>query len=188
MKRIPTLFLRDERHQITPEVDPDCQWVIDGEGIATVKWDGTACLMREGRLYRRYRVRRDQTVPLGWFAADGAIEHGWLPIGDGPADRYHRKALAGSHPNSDIACGVEGTYELVGPHVQGNPYDLPHHRLWRHGFSTIKAPTDFDMLRTFLGFHPREGIVWHHPDGNSRMAKIKRRDFGLQWPLKEQHP
>ena len=26
-----------------------------------------------------------------------------------------------------------------------------------------------------------EGIVWHHPDG--RMAKIKRRDFGLSWPI-----
>ena len=32
-------------------------------------------------------------------------------------------------------------------------------------------------------YMPIEGIVWHHPDG--RMAKIKARDFGIQWPPKK---
>ena len=34
MKKIPTLFKRDpvNRSLVTREVNPDCQWVIDGEG------------------------------------------------------------------------------------------------------------------------------------------------------------
>lgn len=38
----------------------------------------------------------------------------------------------------------------------------------------------FDGLREWLTSHPVEGLVFHHPDG--RLAKIKRRDFGLRWP------
>ena len=38
-------------------------------------------------------------------------------------------------------------------------------------------------LKDWLSAPHYEGLVWHHPDG--RMAKIKRRDFGLSWPVKE---
>ncbi len=181
MQKIQTLFLRDAAHQITTTIDPDCQWVPEGKGRATVKWDGTACLMRRGQLYRRHRVKEGRARPPGWFPAtvDG---HGWVPIGDGPADQYHREALVEMHPRSFASQKREGTYELVGPHVQGNPYDLPGHRLWPHGYSSAgDAPTDFDALRSYLRDHRMEGIVWHHPDG--RMSKIKRRDFGLPWPV-----
>ena len=39
----------------------------------------------------------------------------------------------------------------------------------------------FDGLHRWLCAHPVEGLVFHHPDG--RMAKIKRRDYGLSWPV-----
>ncbi len=80
----------------------------------------------------------------------------------------------------------DGTYELVGPAVQSNPHDLKDHRLIRHG-GLIRAedvlqdvPRTFEGLHQYLDQHRIEGIVWHHPDG--RMVKIKRRDFGYQWP------
>lgn len=82
-------------------------------------------------------------------------------------------------------------YELVGPKVQGNPYGiapLNRHRLWQHGANferrgTPEPPRGFDAIRRFLVAYPQhEGIVWWHPDG--RRAKIKRRDFGLEWPPK----
>lgn len=41
------------------------------------------------------------------------------------------------------------------------------------------APHDFEGIKGFLAENVIEGLVWHHPDG--RMAKIKRRDFGLKW-------
>jgi len=42
-------------------------------------------------------------------------------------------------------------------------------------------PRTFAQLRAFLTMSRIEGIVFHHPDG--RMAKIKRRDYGLPWPV-----
>jgi hypothetical protein len=50
MQKIPTLYLRDKTNpkRVTREVDPDCKWVLDGEGVATEKFDGSACLVRDG--------------------------------------------------------------------------------------------------------------------------------------------
>jgi len=53
-----------------------------------------------------------------------------------------------------------------------------------HGVEKVSiAPRDFEGLKTFLATAGIEGIVWWHPDG--RMVKIKTRDFGLPWPVKE---
>ena len=47
MKKIPTLFKRtfDAQHRkgIVNEVAPGMEWVLEGEGIAMVKVDGTCC-------------------------------------------------------------------------------------------------------------------------------------------------
>lgn len=126
-------------------------------------------------------------MPDDWEAAEVSPDPhtghwpGWLPVGDGPEDQYHREAFAKFQ-------GPDGTYELLGPKVQGNPYDLPAHVLVRHGdfissrlaSFPIEPPRDFDGLRDFFESVVIEGIVWHHPDG--KMVKIKRRDFGLEWP------
>ena len=103
---------------------------------------------------------------------------GWVPVGDGSDDKYHRQAwnLAGhALPN--------GTYELVGENIQGNPYNMDECQLLRHGSEIITPEPErtFDGLKTWFKQHPEvEGIVWHHPDG--RMVKVKARDFGLPWP------
>lgn len=50
------------------------------------------------------------------------------------------------------------------------------------GNEVNKIPTIFvrDMSKQpALVENVIEGLVWHHDDG--RMAKIKRRDFGLKW-------
>ena len=48
MKKISTIFqiqwIDHSRGEVLHEVNPENQWVLDGEGIATRKWDGTACL------------------------------------------------------------------------------------------------------------------------------------------------
>ena len=186
MQKIPTLYIRDKANpkRVTREVDPDCQWVIDGEGVATTKWDGSACLIRDSLLYRRHRVKPGKAKPPGWvhwdFERPEESGHGWAPVGDSTADQYHREGRAwawGPYTPAD------GTYELVGPSLQSNPHHLSCHQLWAHGDTKFPvAPTGFDELPNwFKGLHPMEGLVWHHPDG--RMAKIKRRDFGLRWPV-----
>ena len=78
----------------------------------------------------------------------------------------------------------DGTYELVGPKVNGNAERFDEHRLLRHGASAIgDVRRTFDDLRAFLGQTPIEGLVFAHEDG--RTAKIRRADFGFAWPVPE---
>lgn len=182
MEKIITLFQRnyDGDRLVRDEVTPGAEWVTAGEGIATRKWDGTACMVRAGKLYKRYDAKAGKTPPADFEAAqlepDAVTGHwpGWVPVGDGPEDQWHRQAWRDYYwpPLSD------GTYELCGPKVQGNSERLSAPRLLRHGVDTLHdAPRDFAGLRAYLAEHDIEGIVWWHPDG--RMAKIKGRDFGL---------
>lgn len=178
MKKIPTIFVRDMTKQpalVTPEWKAGCEWVRDGEGIATVKMDGTSCLVRAGKLYKRRELKEDQPAPPDFEQADFDEETGktvgWVPVTDDPNDRWHREAFTSQD---------DGTYELVGPKIQGNKESWPHHMLVRHGVQPIVAdPRTFDDIKAWLADQHIEGLVWHHPDG--RMAKIKRRDFGYKW-------
>lgn len=180
MKKIISLFQRnyDGDRLVRDEVVPGAEWVLAGEGVATRKFDGTCCMIRGGVLFKRYDAKRGKVPPEGFEPAqepDPVTGHhpGWLPVGDGPDDRWHREAF----DNCDDT--QEGTFELCGPKVQGNPERLSSHMLVRHGdWWLADAPRDFARLRTYLGTAAIEGIVWHHPDG--RMVKIKAKDFGVR--------
>jgi len=181
VEKVISLFARnyDGDRLVRDEIVPGAEWVIAGEGTATEKIDGTACRIDHDRLYKRYDAKRGKVPPPSFVAAqdpDPVTGHwpGWVPVGDGPEDRWHREAFGYGT--------TDGTYELVGPKVQGNPYGLDHHELWRHGAKVLDAPRTFAALREYLAMAGIEGIVWHHPDG--RMVKIKARDFGYRWPSK----
>lgn len=176
MKKIISLFQRnyDGDRLVRDEVVPGAEWVIQGEGRATAKLDGTCCMIRSGVLYKRYDAKKGKTPPAGFEPAqepDPVTGHwpGWLPVGGGPDDQWHREAF------EDEVFG-DGTYELCGPKIQGNPLGLIGHVLFLHGAKDLEgAPRDFDGLREYLKDFAWEGIVWHHSDG--RMVKIKRKDF-----------
>ena len=55
MKKIPTLFEREfENHRIVrilPNISPALAWVMAGEGVATIKWDGACCAVINGVFY-----------------------------------------------------------------------------------------------------------------------------------------
>ena len=185
MKKIISLFQRnyDGDRLVRDELTPGAEWVIAGEGKATRKIDGTCCLVRAGLLYKRYEVKKGKKPPADFEAATGVDEitgkqQGWRPVTDAPEDKWHREGWAfekklGSAP-------ADGTYELVGPKVQGNPEGIEAHVLIRHGSILFNEdpPRTFDGLRGWLATAGVEGIVWHHPDG--RMVKIKAKDFGLK--------
>lgn len=189
MKKIIGLFDRNYGGDrlVRNEVVPGAEWVIAGEGTATRKWDGTCCMVRDGHLFKRYNAKKGKTPPAGFEPAqepDVATGHwpGWLPIGDGPEDRWYRDAFDRVTHAAQVlgAIGiVDGTWELCGPKVQGNPESLSDHLLIKHGALKLEdAPRDFDGLRSYFIMHDIEGIVWHHLDG--RMVKIKAKDFGIK--------
>ena len=62
----------------------------------------------------------------------------------------------------------DGTYELCGPKLQGNPEGFAEHTLVRHGTEVVDPPRTWDGLRDFLASYDGEGIVFHHPDGRMR--------------------
>lgn len=179
MEKIISLFQRnyDGDRNVRDEVVPGAEWVQEGEGVATRKWDGTCCLIRDGKLYGRYEVKKGKTPPADFEPAtdvdpETGKQQGWRPVTDDPEWRWHREAF-GAREYED------GTYELLGPKVQGNPEGLAVHVLYRHGATRYEGvPRDFDGLRKFFETEDVEGIVWHHDDG--RMVKIKAKDFGLK--------
>lgn len=181
MRKIISLFQRnyDGDRLVRDEIVPGAEWVAAGEGVATRKWDGTCAMIRDGKLFKRYDVKQGRVPPEGWEQAqdpDPVSGHwpGWLAVGDGPEDRWFREAFS--------AALESGTYELIGPKVQGNPEAAPVHLLVRHGAHPIPdCPRSFDGLREYLATANIEGVVWHHTDG--RMVKIKAKDFGLKRPV-----
>lgn len=183
MQKVISLFKRDYEgtRQVYDEIVEGAEWVVNGEGIATEKIDGTSCLVRDDNLYKRYDAKKGKTPPLTFEPTqpepDPITGHwpGWVPVTDIPDDKWHREAWEGSKPP------FNGTYELIGPKVQGNKYGLSKHTFRLHGDLQLPdVPRSFDGIKSYLESHPDlEGIVWWHPDG--RLVKIKRRDFGLKW-------
>jgi Family of unknown function (DUF5565) len=192
MKKIPTLFQRTARGPlVVDQLTPGCEWVAAGEGWATRKLDGTCCLIRGDKLFKRRAFKSSENPPEDFemvdFDAYTGTTYGWVPVGDGPEDQYHREAF-----DPLAVRGFDGTYELVGPKVQGNPEGFYAHILVAHellsllgdaGPSSEIPPRDFAGIRAYLDGRDIEGIVFHHPDG--RMVKIKGRDFGLVRPVRE---
>lgn len=191
MKKIPSLFARNYEGDrlVRDELVPGAEWVAAGEGIATVKYDGTACMIRDGKLYRRFDAKAGKTPPPGFEPsqeADPVTGHrpGWVLVrADEPGDVWHRAAFEALE-----GFLTDGTYELCGPHFNKNPHGFDADTFVEHGTDVIlNGPRTFAGIRAWLSTDGQavkaEGIVWHHPDG--RMVKIKAKDFGLPWPPKK---
>ncbi len=184
MKKISTLFKKDPNDlgRIINEINPENDWVFNGEGIATRKFDGTSVAIINGILHKRYDVKKGRTAPKNAIpcqeadALSGHHPH-WLPCERArKEDKYFFEAFDRLTEIND------GTYELCGPKVQNNAENLEHHVLIPHGKEIIEI-TDFsfDAFKQLLSDKHvnMEGIVFHHiSDG--RMCKIRKRDFGVK--------
>lgn len=182
MRKIPTIFERDwdgDRSRVLDIPNPEADWVFRGEGVATRKYDGMCCLFDGVGWWKRREVKKDGSTPKEFACVETDDKTGkcvgWVPIGGGPEDKYMREAIALSD------CRTSGTYEFLGPKSQGNIEGYAKHLMLPHGNTEIIAPIvprTFAELAIWFQDQDIEGIVWHHlADG--RMAKIKKRDFGL---------
>lgn len=206
MYKIPTLFERDEKtHRVVPRWNP----VVDMRALdiaeATEKVDGTAVMIQGGRLYARQTIGEKDAIKPGWLPAGPPVNGqipGWVPCRrDDPQHKWHWEAWDGVGDEllkdgppitarRDYTWLPDGTYELVGPKVQGNVYGLDKHKLWVHGATKVFMPglsrdpaVAMGYLQEFLTHAPIEGLVWWARGPQPRaIAKIKARDFGLKWP------
>ena len=185
MQKVISLFQRnyDTDRLVRDEVTPGAEWAHeDFGGIATQKHDGTCCMIEDDQLFRRYEVKPGKTPPTGFRPACEVDpitgkQQGWVRVGEHPQDAYHREAF------DALVDRADGTYELCGPKIQGNPEHLDSHVLIPHGSVVLDAPRTFEGLKSWLAGQDIEGIVWHHSDG--RMVKIKTKDFGLRRSCRE---
>ena len=64
------LFKEFKDHKVVkvlPKVHPGMEWVLEGEGIATVKYDGSCCAIIDGECYKRYDCKKGKTPPEGFI-------------------------------------------------------------------------------------------------------------------------
>lgn len=184
MKKISTLFKKDPNDlgRVVNEINPENSWVFEEGVTATRKFDGTACAIINGELYKRYDVKRGKYVPENAIpcqdsdAITGHWPH-WVKCDrSNNGDKWHFQAF------DDAPKLEDGTYELCGPKIQGNPEDLKFHYLVKHGKFIIPKEFlnsyEFSLVKRYLEVANVEGVVYHHPDG--RMCKIRKSDFGIK--------
>lgn len=191
MKKMKTLFKRQfENHQIVKclnEVEPECRWVLNGEGFATEKIDGACCMIQDGKIYRRYDLKKGRKLPKGAIPCQekpdditGHFPHWLLCTAEDLNSKYFLEAFE-RQKNQKLE---NGTYELIGKHFNANPYGLETDILEKHGKRVLKdVPRDYEGIKQYLKEHYIEGIVFYRENG--QMCKIKRSDFNFSWNLKE---
>lgn len=86
MKKIPTLFEREYANHkvvgIKPIVTEGMKWVLNGEGVATVKFDGSCCAIINGEFYKRYDARKGKKLPKVQFLVANPMQlQDIIPIG-----------------------------------------------------------------------------------------------------------
>ena len=191
MKKIPTLFERVYDHgkivDILPNVTEGMEWVLNGEGKATLKIDGACCAIINGEFYKRYDAKNGKPVPEGAIKCQEEADPitGHLPCWvkcdrNNPADKWFWAAY------DKTPYFIDGTYEATGKHFQGNPYHLDYDFLYPHrphlGNTIDDVERTFEGIKKYLSEHHIEGIVFWK-DGEPK-CKIKRSDFGFEWNRK----
>ena len=194
MKKLKTLYKKNPENlgRVIEELDPNCLWVFDECVRATRKFDGTACMIQDNVLYKRYDNKKGKAMPSTAIECQSADEFSghhpyWVLCDrDNKGEKRHWEAfdkhLTLENNEHDWE---DGTYELIGVKVNRNPERVKDgHMLVKHGsVGFSEKDKDFmleniENMKAFLEQNDIEGIVFHHPDG--RMCKIRKKDFGFK--------
>lgn len=201
MKKIPTIFKREfiGKNQVKTfhEVLEGYEDVL-AYGKATLKWDGSCCAIINGEFYKRYDAKGGKPIPEGAIKcqenADPVTGHlpCWIKVDEAnPSDKWFLAAYNNTISDERLISNgfvkgngqlIDGTYESVGKHFNGNPYGFENDKLIPHGIDEISVERNFDDIKRYLEHHNIEGIVfWYNGEPK---AKIKRSDFGFDWNKK----
>lgn len=188
VQKMPALFVIDRvRNIATDVVNEAADWVFTDPARVTVKHDGTGITVTDdGRVFARRSVRKGKGAPVGFILAevDSFTGHafGMLPVEDSSFAKFFNEAV-----ESFVGPLVPGTYELVGPKINGNPERKDRHELTTHGVELAVGVPDlrsvsredaYSVLReVFAKFKNDgvEGVVWWGAGG--RRVKLRVHDF-----------
>lgn len=184
MKKISTLFKKDPNDlgRVINEINPENQWVFDGMAIATRKFDGSACAIINGELYKRYDAKHGKQAPKGAIPCqepDHITGHHPHWVKCNLFDKGDAHFIEGFE---NLTIKDDGTYELCGPKVQSNPEKLTNHQLIKHGSQILElSELTFEYLKHYLSSAENdiEGIVFYHKT-DDRMCKLRKSDFGIK--------
>ena len=197
MFRLPSLFLHEywygHEGKAMPLVRVGYEWVMKGQGSATVLLDGYGAyiLAGQGYLYGEY--------PPGHDIPEGAVELSnnlaeqiatayrmplLIPINNRDIkekDRLFAK-LSDVIRNAQRDAGglPDGHYTVIGKNVYDNPYGLSKDHLVRDDLITADVPRTFSGILSYLASHNIYGLVFWK-DGAPQCA-VKRSDFCLRFP------
>lgn len=184
MKKITTLFKKDSNDlsRVINEINPENFWVINGEAIATRKFDGTAAAIINGSLFKRFDAKNGKNIPKNAISCQdpdlitGHHPHWVKCIRENKEDQYFFQAF------DELTNKDDGTYELCGEKVQNNPEKITGHKLIKHGCEILQIiDYSFEGLKRLLS-DPNldiEGLVFHHKT-DGRMCKIRKKDFQVK--------
>lgn len=195
--KLQSPFIRqtiNKNYIVTPDIDPDYQWVFEDGVRAVTKINGTnVCIrIKDGKIQRVFNRTTEKFIfsvtQTKWEGAcmEGlakAIQREWLKLEDG--DYYG---------------------ELIGEIFNGNPHKIQGHLFVPFNYLQSKChwrswqknlyPKDFETISEWFKelpclFNQRlkfpdieaEGLVFYHHDG--RMAKLRRDMFS--WHSGERH-
>lgn len=193
MKKIPTVFKKmfdGDRYLgvIDRFTNKECENAFL-YGDATVKMDGAAVAVINGKLYMRYDAKLNKngipkTVPEGAIPCcdrDPITGHMpcWLITNkNNPNCKWHIAAYENYYKEQGAVS--DGTYEAIGIHFQNNPYKLTTDTLYRHGSAVLEnVPRTYAGIAQWLKEYYTEGIVfWYN---NEPVCKIRRIDFRYSW-------
>lgn len=211
MKKIPTLFIRDHKTGfVIPELNPQCEWVMEKAWPAHRKYDGTCVglfLSVKGEVrinegvgsgeinnpddikdvwMARREVKQGHEFPDGFeieqFDPTTKKTFGWEPIEQSPYYKYFLEAL------EDLATSYLGTYELCGPKINGNPENFKKHTLVHHWSTELISNVhvlDIHELSVEEAYEALKATFSYMPiEGvvwyGSGFAKLKRKDFNYE--------
>lgn len=202
MRKIPCMFEIDPvSHEATDNINPKAMFIFDHpEARPTFKKDGTAVRFDEaGKWWVRRMVKKNKPAPEGFAPVETdpntGNTFGWEPVENSGFAKAHRVAMR--HAEAEGTVFKPGTFEMVGPKINGNPERVGHHTIMVHGAETV---TDFptiaemaehmDDMKEFMkpffeDFKARgiEGVVWWIMDNGEERPAVKMRckDFFGGW-------
>ena len=190
MKKIPTVYERvfegNKVIRVLDKVAPGMEWVLEGKGKATMTVDGSCCAIISGELYKRSDAKAGKQPPEGAIPCcdpDPVTGHWphWVKCDrNNKGDKWFWAAYDNAKESGEDLS--DWTFEAIGKHFQGNPYNIGYDTLVRHGAVELGVERSYEGIKKYLETMPMEGIVFWL-DGQP-MCKIKRKDFGFEWPVR----